>query len=82
MTKFILNKEQIGELILQNKYQVDPEKKFVSRCIDGRYENKKDLSALAFPGADAGEMALILATANSYGFQVNLNKAYQSLFVI
>jgi len=36
-----------------------------------------DLPALAFPGGDVGELALIFATANSYGFEVDGEKAYK-----
>lgn len=91
MNKIILNKQQTTELIEANKYKVNADKKFVSRCIDGRYENKskiqmtndknkeEQMPAMAVPGADAGELALIFATANSYGFEVDAQKAWKSL---
>ncbi len=79
MNKVILNKKQVVSLILENRYKINPKIKFLSRCVDGRYENKDDLPALAIPGADLGELALILATANSYGFDVDREKVYQSL---
>lgn len=98
MQKFILSIDQVQELISKNRYRVDEKTKFLSRCIDGRYQNKvqslkfkaqsdssklkveeKQLPALAFPGGDVGELALILATANSYGFSVDEEKVYQIL---
>lgn len=82
LNKIILNKDEVYDLILDNRYRVDVKNKFLSRCIDGRYENSDELPALAFPGADAGELALIAATANAFGFEVDLDKAYQSLLNI
>jgi len=79
MQKTRLDFEQINELVTDNKYSVDIETKFLSRCIDGRYQNDKNLPALALPGADAGELALILATARSFAFKVDPELAYKSL---
>ncbi len=79
MNKIILTLDNVGELVRENRYKVVPEKKFLSRCIDGRYSNSEDLPALAFPGADVGELALIFATANSYGFDVDKEKTLKSL---
>lgn len=82
MTKIILNKNQVQQLVLENRYKVNPKTKFLSRCIDGRYENEENLPALAIPGADVGELALILATANNFGFDVDKEKVYQSLLEV
>ncbi|MBI5127185.1 hypothetical protein HZA76_01890 [Candidatus Roizmanbacteria bacterium] len=79
MNKVILSLELVGHLVRENRYRVDPKTKFLSRCIDGRYPNETNLPALAFPGADLGELALIMATGNSYGFDVDLGKALKSL---
>lgn len=79
MSRMLLNQEQISKLILANKYPVDEKNHFLSRCIDGRYSNEKNLPALAIPGADAGELALILATANVCGLEIDRRKAFQSL---
>lgn len=79
MSKIFLNQEQISKLILANKYPVDEKNHFMSRCIDGRYSNEKNLPALAILGADIGELALILATANVCGLDINKQKAFQSL---
>jgi len=79
MNKIILSLEQADELVRENRYKVDTKKKFLSRCIDGRYKNEENLPALAFPGADVGELVLVLATSNNYGFKVNQEKVLKSL---
>lgn len=79
MGKIILTEKEVGDLVLENKYKVDPSKKFISRCIDGRYQNDKTIAAQAFPGADLGELAMILATARSYGLEIDREKAYKTL---
>ena len=84
MDKIILNKVQISQLILDNRYPVAGDI-FFSRCIDGRYEKKLKveddilLPALATPGGDLGELALILATGNAFGFEVDINKVFATL---
>lgn len=67
--KIKLTLNNIEELVAENKYEVG-ENKPLSRCIDGRYSADQD-SALAYPGADLGELALVYATANHYGFEVD-----------
>lgn len=79
MPKITLTKSQIADLVYKNNYPVKEENKFISRCIDGRYPNDKNLPALAFPGADAGELALIFATANDYGFEIDDKLVFKSL---
>ena len=82
MQKIILTKNQIQDLVSKNRYSVNENKKFISRCIDGRYPNVEDLPALAFPGGDVGELALIQATANAYGFEVDLEKVLVTIIEI
>jgi hypothetical protein len=79
MQKTSLNLNQINDLVLDNRYKVNEKSRFISRCIDGRYQNDENLPALAFPGAEAGELALILATARAFAFKVNPELAYKSL---
>lgn len=74
MQKILLTQTQVQTLVSQNKYKVHEASRFISRCIDGRYPNSPDLPALAFPGGDAGEIALIYATGKTYGFSVDLKK--------
>jgi len=77
MQKYTLSKEQIADLILENTYEV--KNTLLSRCIDGRYENSEDLPALAIPGADAGELAVIFAMANTFGYMLDMQKALDGL---
>jgi len=79
MNKLVLTKQQVSLFVQENKYRPAAGTEKISRCIDGRYENETDLPALAFPGADAGELALIFATAQTYGFGVDRAKAYKAL---
>lgn len=79
MQKTILDKQHVQELIFANKYPVDEEKRYLSRCIDGRYKNENTLPALALPGADAGELALIIATVNEYGLEIDEKKFITTL---
>ncbi len=86
MNKILLTKKQVIELVGENKYKVEEKTKILSRCIDGRYENKSQtlsskfqMPAMAVPGADPGELALVFATANNYGFPVDLQKTWESL---
>ncbi len=79
MSKIHLNQQEIAKLVLANKYPVDEKTHFISRCIDGRYSNEKNLPALAIPGADVGELALILASANVCGLDIDKQKVLQCL---
>jgi hypothetical protein len=74
-----LNPAQIHSVISENKYQVNQNNAFTSRCIDGRYENAPSLPALAIPGADIGELAILYSTARQYNFEVNPDKALETL---
>jgi len=79
MQKITLNEKNLFDLINQNRYKVSKETSFLSRCIDGRYQDAPDLPALAIPGADAGELMLIYATGHAYGFEVDKEKAAETL---
>lgn len=76
MSTYILDKTQVNDLILQNKYPVDQSRKFISRCIDGRYEYIVGLPALALPGGELGQLAIIYAAANDYGFVIDHEKVF------
>lgn len=82
MGKIILTLDEVRDLVSVNKYKVDSSKRFMSRCIDGRYQNEDGLAAQAFPGADLGELAMILSTARSYGFEIDKEKVYKTLIEV
>ncbi|NTU73162.1 hypothetical protein HGB07_03245, partial [Candidatus Roizmanbacteria bacterium] len=77
--KFILTLTDANQLVAENKYPVASDRKFLSRCIDGRYVNAPDLPALAIPGGDIGELGILYAAAAEYGFEVDPDKAYEAL---
>lgn len=79
MKRHILSKDQVYELVTKNKYKIKKGSKFLSRCVDGRYLTSDSLPPLAIPGADAGQLGLIFAAANSYGFEVDQEKAFKVL---
>ena len=77
MQKFTLSKPQLATILFENAYEV--ENPLLSRCIDGRYNNSESLPGLSIQGADAGELALIFATANICGFTLNMKQALKAL---
>lgn len=79
MQKYTLSKDQVHDLVQENKYKINPKHKFLSRCIDGRYADSDNLPPLSLAGADAGELALIIATANAYGLEVDIDKVFKVL---
>lgn len=62
--------EQVEDFISENKYLFNQDKWFLSRCIDGRYEKNEELEPLAKPGADIGDLMMILATSNEYALNI------------
>lgn len=79
MNKIILSEKEVNDLIAENRYKVDPSRKFISRCIDGRYKNEEGLAVQAFPGADVGELAMVLSASRSYGFEIDREKVFATL---
>lgn len=79
MVNGYLSKEQVYEIVSENQYSF-PEFKFRGRCFSGEFKNSFHLPALALPGGDLGELAILLSTAVSYGFEININKAAEELF--
>ena len=79
MAKIVLTKEQINQLIFKNRYPIIEEKKFFSCCFEEVFEDKENPCPLTLPGGDLGEMAVILATGNDFGFEIDFEKAFESL---
>ncbi|HRN69650.1 MAG TPA: hypothetical protein PLS49_00565 [Candidatus Woesebacteria bacterium] len=73
-----LNQDQIEELIFQNQYNFKG-KKEESRCFSGHYENNELLPALALPGGDIGDIFILQAAAETYGFKVDIKKSIKIL---
>lgn len=78
-TRLLLNKDQVYELVSDNLYSVPENSRYISRDISGRYYNTSGLPALALPGGDLGELAVLYGTARSFGFEINHEKALQVL---
>lgn len=71
-----LTKDNVFELVMNNKYKLETEDSYISRCVTGRYDNEKGLPMISLPGGDAGELALLYSTAHSHGFEVLFDKAF------
>lgn len=82
MQKEILQKDQIHDFIAENTYRVKDKDRFLARDIDGRYKNIDDLSPLAIPGADIGQIAIVVSAGNTFGFEVNIKKVFEGLINI
>lgn len=66
-----LTSSQIEELISENQYTFTGNTN-ESRCFSGHFENSINLPALALPGGDIGELAVLYSASLAYGFEVNL----------
>lgn len=82
MQTIYLSREHVADLVQANKYKIDHSLQFISRCIDDRYHNIDHPASLALPGADPGELALILATGHSYGFELNKVRVFEVLATV
>jgi hypothetical protein len=82
VNKIRLTKEQLFQLVVENTYEITPEIQYAVRCVDGNYPNDKDLPAVTFPGGDLGMLAMIYASAQSYGFEIDSNKVINTLLEI
>lgn len=78
----ILDKHEISQLIFENKYSIDPSRKYISRCINGRYEEGVGLPALTLPGGDVGQLAIFYAAANTFGYAIDHAKALRVLLEV
>jgi len=79
LPKLILTKDQLYQLVQINRYPIDKINLNLSRCIDGRYQNAVGLSPLTLPGGDIGQLAIIFAAANNFGFSVDQEKVFETL---
>jgi hypothetical protein len=77
--KLILTKEQLYQVVQSNRYPFDKLNLNLSRCIDDRYQNMVGLPPLTIPGGDIGQLAIIFAAANNFGFAVDKEKVFEIL---
>lgn len=68
--KIFLTPEQIEIFVNENKYEIDQTQWYLSRCIDGRYETIEGLEPLAKPGADIGDLMVMLSTNTQYALNL------------
>ena len=77
-TKYLSDRD-VEEFVIHNRYSLSGDE-FEARCFSSDYPNIPTTPGLAIPGGDVGELAILLAAANSHGFNVNLSKAIEALF--
>lgn len=80
MRRFLLSHDQAYSFVSGNSYTPSSAQKLLSRDIEGRYQNAPDMPAVTIPGGDIGEMAILLAASNIYGFHVDPELAF-NIFV-
>jgi hypothetical protein len=68
MTNKPLSIDEIRNLVKTNGYDVA--------------EKNKLLTPIGLPGGDIGQLAVIIMAANNYGFEINLEKSFQSLIEV
>lgn len=78
-TMLILSKEQIYQVVKTNRYSISQLNLDLCRCIDGRYQNDLTLPPLTIPGADIGQLAIIFAAANKFGFFVDRERVVEAM---
>jgi hypothetical protein len=85
--------EEVEELVLENRYPVDEETWFLSRCIDGRYQSTSEveeersdgktsevkLEPLAKPGADIGDLMMVFAANKEYGLEIESKNIFKAV---
>jgi len=82
MANKALTLDEVRNLVATNSYEVTEKNKLLTRCIDGRYKNSPDLAPVGFPGGDIGQLAVIITAANNFGFEIDLEKTFQSLIEV
>jgi len=74
-----LDTYHIEELVRKNSYAIDTASIQLSRCICGIYESTPNLPALSLPGGELGEVAIALASAYSFGYELSYKGLQDSL---
>lgn len=71
--------QSITRWVDKNRFEVLPDERFIARCIDGRYPHSKGVAPLAYPGADVGQVLVVMAAAHTYGFRVTAHEIFDVL---
>jgi hypothetical protein len=79
VSRLRLDPEYARQFVSSNTYDVSPETALRMRCIDGNYANDPQLPAIAFPGGDLGDLAVIYASAQSFGFEADAGRCLEVL---
>lgn len=74
-----LTTQSISRWVSKNRFEVPVDERFIARCIDGRYPHANGVAPLAYPGADVGQMLVVMAAAQTYGFGVTAHAVFDVL---
>lgn len=77
MNKYILTINDVDTFVSDTKYKA--KNPLIARCIDGRYTPSATLPALGFPGADAGQLGVVLAALHTNGIEGDKGKIVAAL---
>lgn len=77
--KIFLTPPQIEDFVNESKYEFDQELGYLSRCIDGRYEMQDGLEPLAKPGADIGDLMMMLSANTQYALNLTPDAIFDVL---
>lgn len=79
MQRRVLTENEVEKFVLENLYRVKKGKEFLSRCIDGRYDKTADLAPCAKPGADIGELMIVLAVNRECGLEIKTEDVFKAV---
>lgn len=77
-----ITQDELQDIILDNRYDLDDGDLFQMRCPDGNYPNEISLPALTFPGGNTGILAMIYALEQSAGFEIHSDRVLNALITI
>jgi hypothetical protein len=77
MQKIKVTSDELHDAILETRRVVSSSFASVSRSSEGKYQDTDDLPPLLLPGGDIGDLGIILAASNTYGFKVNNDKVWE-----
>lgn len=78
MANFHLTQNQLSQLIFDNCQKTKPNN-LACYCLDN-YLEKNLKTSLVIPGGDLGQIAILLAAANSFGFEIDKDQLLMRYF--
>ncbi len=79
MNDHYLSEEEVLSIVKGNTYTVDMDMRLRSRCMSTSNYPESAYPAVSLPGGDLGDLAILYASADYYGFSVDYDAALSSL---